>query len=109
MSGLSGYWAYHSGAVALRVVVLKAVKTALANIEAPKGKRKTVAVTILGKHHEQNRAGELLWPIDPESYANSISQPQALMAVKNLPLKNPSGCEWEELWQAYKERYSSQG
>ncbi len=106
MSGLSEYYAFHTGAVALRVVVLKAIKKAVANIEAPKGKKKTATGIILGKVHKKGRGGELPWPIDPQAYADRISERQALEAVKDIPLRNPSGCEWEELWKAYKERYS---
>ena len=101
MSGLSEYWAYYSGASALRVILTSAVKRAIEKTEPPKGRggAKTM-VCILGRTHTVE------WPINVDGYLDSITHEQALEAVRGIPLKNPSGCDWRELWEAYKERYS---
>lgn len=99
MSGLSEYWAYYSGAVALHVIIRKAVRQGISEVEKPKGRKKAVEAVILGRRHT------IMHGISVDAYMATITKKQALEAVKDLPLKNPSGCTWDELWTAYKERY----
>ena len=98
--GLSEYWAFYTGAPALRVVLRKALKTQISGIK-PVGKRKFIECIVLGK------SSKITHPITPavlESYLDAITDRQALKACKDLPLKDPEGCTWLELFTAYKER-----
>lgn len=97
---LSKYWAYYTGAPALKVVARKKMLSEIANIQAPKGRAKTVSAVILGKKYRA-----LQYPISTDELLDSLTETQALNAAKGLPICDPSGCSWRELWQAYKERY----
>lgn len=100
-SGLESYWAYYTGCVALRVVCRNKVRVQAALLPAPKGKKKQIVdAVILGRRYKT-----LLYPVNIEYILDNLTHQQAKEAVKDIPLKNPSGCSWEELWSAYKERY----
>lgn len=97
---LANYWAYYTGAPALRTVARKKIREQLKNVTPPRGKKKTAEAVLLGRLYPK-----LEWPADVEELLNSLTEKQAKEAVKNIPLREPSGCSWTQLWAAYKERY----